>query len=151
MTDGVTELPAEIAAALPRSLVQMAQVIGLPAVMALSRAYPGVRLKIPRHVERSEVTYKRLSGIMGDEAARLMFRHHAGEIITVPRCSQVLRDVRDLAIIADYENNMSILDLALKYALSERALRTVLKRSPSGILAELKPANDDQLNLFAEG
>lgn len=135
---------------LPRLVRDIIDLVGHMPALALVQAYPGNIIKVPTGALESGAMRTRLIGIMGPEAAETFIATYAGERLTIPRCVQALRDERDRQIIADYDAGQSVPLLAGKYTLTERQIRTILKRVPGEVVSGLQPkATDDrQLGLF---
>jgi Mor family transcriptional regulator len=135
---------------LPRSVRDIIDLVGLTPALALVRAYPGNIIKVPTGVVEDGKMRSRLIGIMGFDAAEKFIAHYGGERLTVPRCVDALRDERDQRIIAAYDGGQSVPALAVDNALTERQIRTILKRVPGETVNGLRPqaVDDKQLGLF---
>jgi Mor family transcriptional regulator len=70
---------------------------------------------------------------MGEEAAEKFIKTYSGERFPVARCEAALRDARDTEIIAKYDSGVSGVKLAIEYGMTERNVRTILKRIPEGM------------------
>lgn len=121
---------------LPSQAREIADVVGLGATAALVASYGGVRLYVPETI----VPDHPLVHLIGIEAARLLAQRFGGDRIEVPRCADALRRVRNRALVEDAQH-MSQRDLALKYHLTERAVRLIWR--DAGL-----PADDRQASLF---
>ena len=135
---------------LPKSVRDIVELVGLPAALALVKAYGGIYLKVPVG-NRDGQTRDRLIEMMGEEAALKFIAHYGGERISMPRCEAALRDERDRRIIADYDADISAAAIAQRERLTERQVRNILKRVPAegveGLEGSVTP-DVQQLGLF---
>jgi hypothetical protein len=120
---------------LPQSVRDIVDLVGFPAAMALVKAYGGVCInKVPVHGSgRPGAIRARLIELMGEEAAEKFIKTYSGERFPVARCEAALRDARDTEIIAKYDSGVSGVKLAIEYGMTERNVRTILKRIPEGM------------------
>jgi Mor family transcriptional regulator len=81
---------------------------------------------------------------MGQCAAEKFIRHYGGEILAVPRCVAAMRAARDKKLIDDYTAGQTSVQLARKYALTQRHVWRVLKRTPEPV----RGIGDRQYRLF---
>lgn len=135
---------------LPKSIRDIVDLVGLPATMALVRAYGGIYLKVPTGARADGAVRARLIALMGEDAAAALIRTYGGERVAIARCEAALRDERDSRIIAAYDANTSAATIALRENMTERHVRNILKRVPGeghGV-GELVKADDKQLGLF---
>jgi hypothetical protein len=119
-------------ARLPDSVKELIDVIGFEAALALVRAFPGIPIKVPVGRRPDGVMFQRLVEAIGRTAAERFVFHYGGESgYVVPRCAAAIRAVRDAEIIAKYDGGANVDNLARKYRLSVRQIRTILKRGVS--------------------
>lgn len=118
------------AAALPRSVREMVAHIGLPATMAIVRVYGGTVLRVPTGAVADGQRLLELTELLGTPATCDLIAAYGGERISIPRCAQALRDIRDRRIIAAYDAGQSVNSLAREHTLTDRQIRTILKRCP---------------------
>jgi hypothetical protein len=128
---------------LPRSVTEMTDIIGLTAALALVESYPGIAFRVPIRGERGR-TRARLVQLMGVSAAEKFIRHYGGEILAVPRCVAAMRAARDQRLIDDYTAGQTSEQIARKYAITQRHVWRVLKRTPEVVHG----VGDRQLRLF---
>lgn len=136
---------------LPQSVRDIIELVGMAPALALVRAFPGNILKVPTGAREEGQVRNRLIGIMGFEAAETFMRVYGGERLAIPRCKAALTDERDRKIIADYDAGRSVPWLAVEYCLTERQIRTILKRVPGegvGGLGRMQTVDDKQMGLF---
>lgn len=143
---------SEAASNLPKSIRDLVDLVGMPATMALVRAYGGTCInKVPVHGAREGGAIRvRLIELMGAEAALKLIQTYSGERLPIARCEAALRDERDTRIIAAYDANTSAATLALREGMTERHVRNILKRVPGdgGGLGQSPTASGEQLGLF---
>ncbi|MDD5249682.1 MAG: Mor transcription activator family protein [Rhodocyclaceae bacterium] len=132
---------------LPRSAVDLIQLIGLAATLALIDAFPSIKFPVPKGEDNNPegaARFALLVEAIGDAPARVLVRHYGGDDLYVPSCKQAVRRARDRQIVADYGVGASVFELALKYRLSYRQIETILKT------ADTTPAEPSkQADLFA--
>lgn len=108
---------------LPEGIADLVRVIGFGATLRLIEACPGIRIRPPKE-ERLHAEH-RLVRAVGMEAARALCRLAEGERIEVPRGKRAVLRARNRVMIRDAET-MSQPQLALKYELTQRQVRTIL-------------------------
>lgn len=118
------------AAALPRSVREMVAHIGLPATMTIVRVYGGTVLRVPTGAVADGQRLLELTELLGTPVTCDLIAAYGGERISIPRCAQALRDIRDRRIIAAYDAGQSVNSLAREHTLTDRQIRTILKRCP---------------------
>ncbi len=99
---------------------QIADLVGLAAATVLAARYGGVRLYVPERIESDHCLVK----LIGEDAAQRLARHYGGDRIEVPRCVDAFRRARNRALVRDAAS-MSQRELALKYRMTERAVRLI--------------------------
>lgn len=102
-------------ALLPPRLREIADVIGVPAVLALSDGWPGVRLFVPAEVP----PHHPIALKIGLEAAQKLAQLCAGETIPIPRNHRILRARLRAEVVARYRADESASKLAREYGLHE--------------------------------
>lgn len=117
-------LPEDIdIALLPGVVREIADLVGVPAAIKIVGKYGGVRLSVPLDVGPEHP----LAELIGLAAAEQLARTYGGmEHFDIPRCARALRHVRVQAIRADRERGHTHRTLALRYCLTERAIRKIL-------------------------
>ena len=135
---------------LPRSVRDLIDLVGVTPALALVRAYSGNVLKVPTGARADGQVRAQLIDIMGAEAADKFIACYGGERLPIARCQVALKDERDRQIIAAYDGGQSVPSLARERLLTERQIRTILKRVPGGVSGPgFEPVADDrQLGLF---
>lgn len=108
MTESVLEL-------LPPRLRDIAEVIGLDAVLALSNGWPGIRLFIPAQMTPQHPIALRI----GFEAASKLAQMCAGETIAVPRNHRLLRAQLRAEVVTRFRAKESAATLAREYGVHE--------------------------------
>lgn len=122
-------------ALLPQSLQAMADVIGLDGVLALVKAFGGVRLYVPTRLPDEHI----LVELLGRGAAERLAAEYGGQPhFDIPRAEGLVRALRNRRILADRAAGRSLRELALQYRLTERQVAKIVA-----------PADDDnQVDFF---
>lgn len=107
----------------PESVADLVQAIGFTAALRLIEFFPGTRIRPPK-VDKLHRAH-RLVRVLGYEAARALSRLAEGVKIEVPRGAAAFRRARNRAMKRD-EQTMSQPQIALKYDLTQRQVRTIL-------------------------
>lgn len=125
--------------ALPASLRDMADRLGLPVVSYLVEKMGGTTIPVPlRATATGEARYRRLCEIIGKDIASALCREYGGVSLYVPNCRAAIMDARDAEMIAARDklakqgvNEREIVEkLARHYKLSDRHVWRILKRIP---------------------
>lgn len=119
---------------LPGVLREIAELIGLPATMAIVQQYGGVRLYVPKEITEDHPLIK-LVGICN---AVTLSDSYGGETLEIALAENALRKIRDKEI-RDQWPTLSQRKLALKYRTTERHIRRILACGGN---------DDDQPELF---
>lgn len=120
---------------LPGILREMSELIGIPATMAIVRAYGGVRLYVPMKLTHNHPLIK----LVGSANAEKLVDRFGGEAhFDIPMAEAALRQIRDMEIRRQWPS-LSQSQLAMKYRTTERHIRRILAGCEQ---------NDDQLELF---
>lgn len=129
---------------LPKSALDLIELIGMPATIALIEAMPAINFPVPRGEDNNVAGASRFAYLVdavGDEAARILVSHFNGTDMYVPSCKRAILRARDRKIVADYDAGTSIFELALKYKLSYRSIEMILKRTDTTPVPEDKQAD----------
>lgn len=125
--------------ALPASLRDMADRLGLPVVSYLVEKLGGTTIPVPlRATATGEARYRRLCEIIGREIATALCREYGGVALYIPNCRAAIMDARDTELIASRNalakqgvTEREIVErLARQYRLSDRQVWRILKRIP---------------------
>lgn len=108
---------------LPEGIADLVEAIGFAATLKLIEHCPGIRIRPPKE-DRLHAEH-RLVRAIGFEAARALSRLADGMKIEVPRAAVAIRRARNRAMKRD-EETMSQPQLAVKYGLTQRQVRTIL-------------------------
>lgn len=120
---------------LPATMRELAQVVGIPAMLDLVGAYGGTSLYVPcRSTANPE-----LLRVLGVTACAALQARYAGERIEIALCERALRVILHRAIRADLLAGMSKRDIARKYGYTVRGIFYIEMRG--------EPA-DKNLSLF---
>jgi len=110
--------------ALPESLRDIAETIGIAATLRLVEWRGGVRLWIPQELRAGEP----LAQVLGLEAAQRLIERYGCERIYLPRCARALREARNAEIRARYRE-CTASELAREYALTDRQIWRIVATS----------------------
>lgn len=119
---------------LPGILQEIAELIGMAAMLKLVAKYGGVRLYVPKTI----ATGHDLVELIGRQAAETLADHFGGEMLEIPKALLANVALRNVEIKQEYKY-LSQRQLALKYNLTERQVRN--------IVYDEQP-NDIQMGLF---
>lgn len=136
-------------AALPTVAREIAGLIGLPKTLQLVEALGGTTFPVAKRETRlGEVRYQMLERVVGVEAANELTARYGGTDLYIPRCATALRNVRDAAIVADFDRetqnrsaNAVVAEIALRYRLSDRRVWLILKEVPCITAPQRQPAS----------
>lgn len=101
---------------------EVIQLIGEEAAAMLAAQYGGTRLYIPATIKPEHD----LCQLLGQEAARRLADEFCGMTLEVPRAVISHIGQRNAMILADRAVGMSQRQLAIKYQLTERTIRTII-------------------------
>jgi hypothetical protein len=105
---------------LPKTMQDLAAVIGLPALLKLVEAYGGVPVYVPVRLSSNWD----LRDLLGDEAFFKLIDKHAGQRMEIPRCAKALRYIMYRKIRTE-SLTTSQRDLALRYRYTIRHIRNI--------------------------
>ncbi len=108
---------------LPEGIADLVQAIGFAATLKLIEHYPGIRLRPPKE-DRLHAEHRLVKAI-GYEAACALARLSDGLKFEVPRGKRAILRARNRVMVRESET-MSQPQLALKYQLTQRQVRTIL-------------------------
>lgn len=110
---------------LPKIIRDVATVIGTKGAKKLMETYGGVRIFIPKKMSNQH----KLAVMLGPNLAKKMSMHFGGESIQVPKGAAVTRGIRNHEIVNLYGKGTRVCDLAMDFALTERQIYTILKKT----------------------
>ena len=150
----------ELAALLPSQVVDIAQFIGYPKALLLIKGMGGVDFAVPRGLtkNRSE-REQRLVDAIGVEAAKRFMTIFGGARLYIPRCEQLLRELRnrkfceciDSAVDGGMTQTKAVQKFAYEFGMTERNGYKVLKRYRAGLrYRNFNELDDKQLGLFED-
>lgn len=120
---------------LPQSLAELVDIIGLPAVLKLMKAFGGTDIWIPKRLSHNH----ELVNAIGPEAAQTLCEYMAGERFKVARGKAIEIEVRNRAIRRERQEGAKLSDLALRFELCDRQVLNILNSEPE---------DDNQGDLF---
>lgn len=130
--------------ALPESVKELIELIGFKEAMILVRQFPGVPLDIPKgKTAAGLLRQEELAKLIGKDAADKLIARWGGDRLRIPRCHDMMVRERWARIIAEYNEGATARDLALKHALTDRAIWKILKKP-----IEFNEAESTQRGLF---
>lgn len=100
----------------PPEVMRLAEVIGVPAALALIEAFPGLRPYIPKQPT------ERIIAVIGPEAAEKLARAWGGEYLKVP-------SAKPWRVTIYRGRGFSYADIALRVGLSEDGVWRILSRA----------------------
>jgi Mor transcription activator family len=116
LLDGV---PREL---LPPMALEMMASCGAQAAAQLMMWQPGARLYVPKLAEREHV----LVEVMGWAGFKGLVARYGDQRIALPKLAQLMRALRNAAIVRAYGQGASVNELALRYGLTARNVEKVL-------------------------
>ncbi len=124
------------AGALPPSLAEIIDAIGIGAALKLVEAYGGIRVYVPgeEYIDAEHALVR----AVGLEAARRLARARAREFIEVPRAAAYLRAVRNAAI-RDGLTEASAAELARRYGTTRRNIFRIKAAEETDDVGERQP------------
>lgn len=134
--DILQALPEE---ALPDSMRELVELIGLPATLAIVEARGGIMLSVPKTVAETHW----LVPLIGLPALEQLVAVYSGETIEIPRCAAALRALREQRIVQEAEH-ASNATLARRYGYTIRGIRKLRRRVEAA-----RQANEQQHDMFA--
>lgn len=148
----------ELAALLPPQVVDIAQFIGYSKALLLVKGMGGVDFAVPRGLtkNRSE-REQRLIDAIGVESAKQFMAVFGGERLYVPRCEQLLRELRnrkfceciDSAVDGGMTQTKAVQKFAYEFGMTERNGYKVLKHHGIGLIVRnFNQSDDRQLSMF---
>lgn len=114
-------LPAEH---LPPSVVELIDVVGLAAALAIVEERGGIKLYVPVKADPDHW----LAALIGITALEAMVAYYQGDEIEVPRCAEALRAARELQIATEAAAGDSNATLARRHGYTERGIRKLRRR-----------------------
>ncbi len=103
---------------LPRTVRDIAEIIGLQATLKLVEHYQGVPMWVPVNYDPEHILVR----LVGHEAALKLIEQYGGEKPEIPRCTDAIRAVRNAKICA---SDKSQRQLALEHGLTIRQIRNI--------------------------
>lgn len=89
-------------------------------------------------IKRLPGDLKRVAELIGLEPTLTLVRHFGGGYLVIPKCEAILKDIRNKDIRRDYDTGMfSIRELAWRYHLTDRTVKTILNDSPEDVPPDL--------------
>ena len=99
-------------------------VVGADVLLKLSAAYGGISFLILLDGN----SLRRISAVIGQDKAEKFCQHFNGAKVYFPKQEKLKKEYRDRAIIKDYTNGKSPVELAFEHGLTERTIYLILKK-----------------------
>jgi Mor family transcriptional regulator len=131
----------EVKTLLPRQILEIAAMIGLPAATRLVEQLGGTTWAVGKGEKRlAMIRREALAEIIGEKATDLMVARYYGGNLYIPRCEAALRRLRDIEINRQFVQgtregvsaNTLVAELARSYQISDRHVWTILKLPDDG-------------------
>lgn len=121
---------------LPATIQTLAGLIGLPKTLKLVDELGGTTFPVAQGKTRAgEIRFAALAEVVGEGAATIIAKHFASEKLYIAKCADALRLVRNAQICAEFDqisteqgSPAAVVQLALKYRLSDRQIEKILKQ-----------------------
>lgn len=124
MTNALKDAPLS---ALPESLRELVDLIGLPAALKLVERWGGITAV---YVPKDMAPGHELARVLGMEAARKLSEVYGGDCLrNIPRCVGGLRAVRDRQVVRLRSEGLAPRDIAPLVGLTERWVWEILNRA----------------------
>ena len=107
---------------LPEGLLEIKNLIGTTATLALVEHYGGRHIKVPSHFHDDT----RLGRVVGHRSLVAMIEAYGGSTIYIGKADRAMRAVRNMEISARYEGGTTARELAGLYGLTERQIWNIL-------------------------
>lgn len=85
-------------ALLPSTADELIRHVGLEPALTLMNTWPGVRVRVPKHVAANEAgqrQWARLAEMVGEHAMPALCAHWGGQHLDVPVCAELLDELRN--------------------------------------------------------
>lgn len=137
---------------LPEQAKGLAGVIGYQGVLQVISKIPGTTWEFPKPKGKKGAEFSDTSGFIeleeaigSREIALRMCKFYSGEKVYIPKCSDALRRLRDIAIHREAESllkkgltmNRAVRKISVKFGLSDRWVWVVLK-SPNELIPAIE-------------
>lgn len=121
---------------LPPTIQTLAGLIGLPKTLRLVDELGGTTFPVAQGKTRAgEIRFAALAEVVGEDAANRIAKHFANEKLYIAKCADALRLTRNRAICDEFDtlsaqlgSPTAVVQLALKYRLSDRQIEKILKQ-----------------------
>lgn len=125
----IYDLVAEVE--MPETAREIVRLIGLPRAIDLFRALGGVSFPAPQGENNNRLgamRFEMLAECVGVDAAKVLCQEFGGTVFYIPKCQQALQNIRDRRILREFDKGASIEELALKYRITDRRIKGILKK-----------------------
>lgn len=126
-----TTMPLRTEAAqddLPKTALDLVEVIGIDATIDLVKMFGGDDLKVPEVANGLSRMWAILLETLGPDAAAKLVSRYSGNTIYIPFCASALRVFRDREIIRRYNQGEPFDTLRREHKITRRHLYRILKK-----------------------
>lgn len=88
---------------LPKTVQDIADVVGIEAACSLVDAFGGGEIMFPGRKNPETSVFHELVDVIGESATRLLIQRYEGEHVYIARCASFWREVRNMSIVAEYD------------------------------------------------
>jgi len=117
-------IPDQIPCYLPRSILDLIDVIGEKATQIIVNERGGITLCVPSTVTEDHWLYSDI----GKEAFTKLVKTYKGEEIEIARCEKALQLKKELDIVKAKSQGIGTFTLARHYQLSARRIRMIVEK-----------------------
>ena len=126
----LAQLAQEQSSLVPKVVLEMACVVGDSTTLRIVQAAPGCKVYIPLLPEAGGKPHSAeqhaFAHLMDGKHWAKFCRVFGGQYMSIPKCQGLMNARRNASIIAEYDKQISINDLCMRYGLSHRQVQTVL-------------------------
>lgn len=116
---------------LPETARDIVRLIGLPRAVDLFRTLGGISFPAPQGANNNRfgaLRFDMIAECVGVDAAKVLCREFGGTVFYIPKCQQALQNIRDRRIVQEFDHGTSVEELALRYRLTDRRVKGILKK-----------------------
>jgi Mor family transcriptional regulator len=138
MRNGGTAMELEeMQSLLPEIVCEIADLIGFDATQKLVFKFGGVTFPVGKGMRADGIQrYNMLRNTIGEDNAKTLSEHFAGELVYIPRCDAALREWRNQQFLVEFDYmltqnvsaNMALTKLCPKYKITVRHGWDILSR-----------------------
>lgn len=84
---------------------------------------------IPRHPKQTN----KLANLLNEKDLRAICHYFGGTVLYIPKCNQIMANLKRAAIAQDRQNGASVRELAYKYEMTDRGIRMALAKEADAV------------------